>query len=153
MAQTFKRSTAVAGLPTRTRYEELRQMLEERRHVLRSELRGKIRDVRADGSGKLYNVFDEVESSEKDSQEALELALIQMKSETLERVTEALSRLENGSYGHCFECGGDVAEARLRALPFASRCKACEEAREEEQLRERARQRRPLGPLGFERTQ
>jgi DnaK suppressor protein len=124
-------------------------MLEERRHVLRAELQGKIRDVRADGSDKLHYVLDEVESSENDSQEALELALIQMKSETLDKVTEALSRLENGSYGYCFECGGEVAEARLRALPFASRCRDCEEAREEEQLRERARQRRPLGPLGF----
>ena len=149
MANTDKRFTAVAVLPTQARYEGLRQMLDARRHELLKELQGKIREVRAEGSEKPYNVLDEVESSEIDSQESIELALIQMKSETLDKITEALSRLENGTYGHCFACGDDIAEARLRALPFAARCKDCEEAREVEQLRERMRQRRAVAPLGF----
>jgi RNA polymerase-binding transcription factor DksA len=29
-----------------------------------------------------------------------------------------LSRLEEGSYGHCFDCGDEIAEPRLRARPF-----------------------------------
>ena len=36
----------------------------------------------------------------------------------------------------------DSDEARLRALPFAVRCKDCEEARETAELRERMAQRR-----------
>jgi RNA polymerase-binding transcription factor DksA len=54
-----------------------------------------------------------------------------MKAETLnKRINEALNRLEEGKYGYCFECGEEISEARLRALPFAVRCKDCEEARE-----------------------
>jgi RNA polymerase-binding transcription factor DksA len=64
--------------------------------------------------------------------------LIQMKAETLARVDEALARLDAGQYGRCFECGGEIAEKRLRALPFAERCTVCEEKKE--QLQGRARQ-------------
>ena len=53
-----------------------------------------------------------------------------MKAETLTKIDEALRRLEEGTYGYCFECGEEVSESRLRALPFAVRCKDCEEARE-----------------------
>jgi len=55
---------------------------------------------------------------------------------------EALRRLEEGTYGYCFECGDEVSERRLRALPFAVRCKDCEEAREVAQQRERQMQQR-----------
>jgi DnaK suppressor protein len=60
-----------------------------------------------------------------------------MKSETLNKVTDALARLKQGDYGYCFECGEEIAEKRLRALPFAVRCKDCEEAREIAEQRER----------------
>ena len=82
-------------------------------------------------------VMDQGETSEVDIQEDIELALIQMKAETLNKINEALARLETGRYGLCFECGDEIAEARLRALPFAVRCKDCEEARENAANRER----------------
>ncbi len=112
-----------------SRYNELRKMLEERRRELSNEVQGKIRDVRAEG-GKDRDVLDPGESSEVDIQEDIEFALIQMKGETLIKVNEALRRLEDGTYGNCFECGDEIAGPRLRALPFAVRCKDCEEARE-----------------------
>ena len=87
--------------------------------------------------GKQNEVLDAVESSEADIQEDIEFALIQMKSETLNKVNDALARLEQGDYGNCFECGEEIAEKRLRALPFAVRCKDCEEAREVAEQRER----------------
>ena len=91
-------------------------------------------------------MLDQGESSEVDIQEDIELALIQMKSETLNKIDAALRRLNEGSYGDCFECGDEIAEARLRALPFAVRCKECEEARETAELRERMAQRRVAAP-------
>ena len=60
-----------------------------------------------------------------------------MKAETLTRISAALARLEEGTYGYCFECGDETAEQRLRALPFAARCKDCEEVCENERNRER----------------
>src|SRR5687768_4936360 len=48
------------------------------------------------------------------------------------------------------ECGEEIAQPRLRALPFAVRCKDCEEAREMAQQRERIQARRGSATLGFD---
>ena len=73
------------------------------------------------------------------------------KSETLKKINEALRRLEEGTYGNCFECGEEIAQARLRALPFAVRCKDCEEARETAEQRERMQaQKRGASTLFFD---
>jgi len=134
----MKRKTAKVKETKRTRYEDLRTILEGRRREILNEVQGKIRDVRTEGTTqKLNEVFDAGESSEADIQEDIEFALIQMKSETLQRINEALRRLEEGKYGFCYECGEEIAEPRLRALPFAVRCKDCEEAREQAEQRER----------------
>jgi DnaK suppressor protein len=130
----------VSGNPSgRSRYSELKRMLEERRREIQAEVQGKMRDVRAEGTwgAKASEVVDAVESSEADIQGDIEFALIQMKSETLNKINDALMRLEQGDYGNCFECGEEIAEKRLRALPFAVRCKECEEAREVAEQRER----------------
>jgi DnaK suppressor protein len=123
----------------RSRYSELKKMLEDRRREIRAEVQGKMRDVRLEGTwgAKSTEVLDAVESSEADIQDDIEFALIQMKSETLNKIEDALARLEQGDYGNCFECGDEIAEKRLRALPFAVRCKDCEEAREVAERRER----------------
>src|SRR5262245_20670410 len=120
------------------RYAELKRMLEDRQKEILSEVQGRSRDHRSEsGSGKLNEVFDAGESSEADIQEDIEFALIQMKAETLNKITEALTRLEEGAYGNCFDCGEEISPKRLRALPFAVRCKECEEAREVAVQRER----------------
>jgi len=131
MATTTKTKGAA-----KNRYNELKKMLEDRRRELLNEVQGRIRDVRLEGN-KDRDVLDQGESSEVDIQEDIEFALIQMKSETLNKINDALARLETGTYGNCFDCGEEIAEKRLRALPFAVRCKDCEEAREVAEQRER----------------
>ena len=131
------------------RYDELKKILEERRREILSEVQGRMRDVREEGAGStVQGVLDSVESSEADIQDEIEFALIQMKSETLNKIEEALRRLEEGTYGYCFECGEEISEKRLRALPFAVRCKDCEAAREVAQQRERLMASR-RGAAGF----
>ena len=120
----------------KARYEELRKILEDRRLEIMGEVQHKMRDVRAEGAAVTHQgVRDEAESSEAEIQDDIEFALLQMKAETLSNITEALSRLEAGTYGYCYECGEEIAEQRLRALPFAVRCKGCEEQREVAQNR------------------
>ena len=136
--KTQKKKEA-APAKTGSRYSDLKTMLDDRRRELQAEVQGKMRGVREEGSwgGKLNEVLDAVESAEADIQEDLEFALVQMKSETLNKITDALTRLEQGTYGNCFECGDEIAEKRLRALPFAVRCKDCEEAKEAVEQRQR----------------
>jgi DnaK suppressor protein len=125
---------------------ELARMLEGRRRTLLNEVEGKIRDGRRD-STKEREVLDEGESSEVDMQDEIEFALLQLKTETLHKIDVALRRLDDGTYGQCFECGDQIAEVRLRAPPFAVRCRDCEEAREAAEWRERMTQRRGSSPL------
>jgi len=142
------------GSSTRTetaqnRNAELKKIMEERRREILSEVQHKMRDVRAEGAkGEGMGVLDAAEASEADIQDDIEFALIQMKSETLHKIEEALLRHAEGTYGNCFECGDEISERRLRALPFAVRCKDCEEAREVAERRERQlSQRRSAGFL------
>jgi DnaK suppressor protein len=118
------------------RGHELTKILEDRRRELVQDVHGRIRDARAEGS-KEREVLDQGESSDVDIQDEIEFALIQMKAETLKKIDAALRRLGEGAYGDCSECGGEIAQARLRALPFAVRCKSCEEAHETAEQRER----------------
>ncbi|HEV3215864.1 MAG TPA: TraR/DksA family transcriptional regulator [Vicinamibacterales bacterium] len=132
------------------RYSDLKLMLEDRRREILNEVQGKMRDQRDDTTwGKVNEVLDAGESSEVDIQEDIEFALIQMKAETLTKINEALGRLEEGTYGYCSECGGEVSEQRLRALPFAVRCKECEEVREVAAEREKVAAQRRSGPQFF----
>jgi len=114
---------------TATRHDHLGQMLRERRREMQAEVRGRIRDGRTDGP---TSGGDDLEHSDAAVQGEIDLALLQMRTETLTRIDAALRRLDAGRYGSCAECDGDIAERRLRALPFAVRCQACEEKREEE---------------------
>jgi DnaK suppressor protein len=126
------------GNMNRDRYAELKEILDERRREIMGQVQEKIRDVRTEGANNPnQGVLDAAESSESDIQDDIEFALIQMKAETLHKIEEALRRLEEGTFGYCFECGEEISERRLRALPFAVRCKDCEEARETAQQRER----------------
>ena len=59
MATTTRRKTTAA----KSRYNELKHMLEDRRRELMNEVQGKIRDVRAEGH-KERDVLDQGESSE-----------------------------------------------------------------------------------------
>jgi DnaK suppressor protein len=130
--------TKRAGGMNDERYLELKRMLEDRQKEILSEVQERMREARSENaSGKINEVLDAGESSEADIQEDIEFALIQMKAETLKKITEALLRLEEGAFGYCFDCGEEISPKRLRALPFAVRCKECEEAREVAVQRER----------------
>ena len=122
----------------KARYDELNRILEERRLEIIGKVNHKIRDVRAEhATVPQQGVRDEAESSEADIQDDIEFALLQMKVETLKKIGDALARLDEGTFGYCYECGDEIAGQRLRALPFAVRCRDCEEAREANMQRER----------------
>lgn len=120
------------------RFVELRRMLEARRDEIAGAVKHKMRDVRAQAALSGERLTDTNGMPEADIHEDIEFALLQMKAETLTKINAALERLEEGTYGYCRECGQEIAGPRLRALPFAERCRDCEEEREVELHRERA---------------
>jgi DnaK suppressor protein len=126
---------------------ELRRNLEAHRREILGAVQERMLSVRSAGaSGEGLGVIDAAETAEADIQADMELALIQMRSETLHKIEEALSRLDGNTYGRCNECGDEISERRLKALPFAVRCKDCEEAHEDARSRQRhLYQGRPAG--------
>lgn len=105
-------------------------MLTDRRREMQADVEERMREGRTDRSN---DVRDIVDLCDVGIEEELSFALLQMRTEALARVDAALERLEDGKYGACFACGAEIAESRLRALPFAVRCRACEERHEQEQ--------------------
>ena len=69
-------------------------------------------------------------SRSRNQRSDVDLAVVQMKAETVARIDAALRRVDAGTYGRCVECEEPIAFERLRALPFALRCTSCEQSRE-----------------------
>lgn len=42
--------------------------------------------------------------------------------ENLAKVNSALARIDNEHYGECTECGEEIEEGRLNAVPYAMQC-------------------------------
>src|SRR3989441_9486979 len=47
-------------------------------------------------------------------------------------IQEAMKALDRGQYGECVRCGNDINEKRLLAVPWATRCRRCQEETEME---------------------
>jgi len=92
-------------------------------------------------------VRDAEEQSVHDFAQDMDFALMQMKADTLGKIDEAIQRLEKGTYGTCAECQGEIAEARLKALPFATLCRDCQETAETESGAARPDSRPGMTPI------
>jgi DnaK suppressor protein len=114
--------------PQRLRDELLRQ-----RHAIVNREREEREAVRAPLAAEQGNVCDEGDLCVRDLQTDIDLALLQIRTETIEQIDQALANLDAGTYGACEECGDDIPANRLEALPFARRCLSCEETREASQ--------------------
>ena len=111
----------------RERYLLLKGMLEDRRR----EIHEKLRSLREAIPSSSHDVRDAEEQSVDEFVQEVDLALMQMKSDTLKKIDAAILRLEDGTYGRCQECEQEISEARLRALPFAVLCRDCQEQAED----------------------
>ena len=131
---THPRTTATAARARQARQQCLQAMLQDREHEMTAVRNSRVRRELSDRQGE---GLDETELAEAHVQDRIEVALMQLKGDTLQRVREALDRLDAGEYGYCADCDGEISEKRLQALPFAVRCAACEESHERRAARER----------------
>ncbi len=56
--------------------------------------------------------------------QARDLSIGVAEERTLQMVTDALTRLSNGTYGLCLSCGREIDAARLEAIPYTPYCLA-----------------------------
>lgn len=117
------------------RDRQLRRLLASERDLILKAIRLTIRTGRDEGAIEEAEVQDRAELSEADAQGDLEFALLQMQGERLQQIEDALERLDAGRHGTCVDCGAEIPARRLEVLPFATRCRNCEQEREEERRR------------------
>ena len=116
---TRKKSTA--------RHAELKALLDAKRQELRQQIAASLKHTRTESDRRPGSDDGDVPNN---GHEDIELALTQMKADLLARVDVAYRKLEQGTYGNCVQCEKGISPERLQALPFALRCRECEERRE-----------------------
>jgi DnaK suppressor protein len=68
----------------------------------------------------------------------IQVALMDRRTQQVTQIQDALARLSDGRYGFCLECEGFIGVPRLRALPFAQRCRDCQGQAERRARRDEA---------------
>jgi RNA polymerase-binding transcription factor DksA len=82
------------------RYSTLARTLEARREETLRDLRQRLQAAREEWTS-TNDVRDTADSSELEGREGLELGLVRLKIDTLQRINQALARLHDGMYGRC----------------------------------------------------
>jgi DnaK suppressor protein len=111
---------------TRSQYTTLQNL----RDAEARELRESLRTLR-DGVADLLEVKDAEERGLRETEQGLDLAVLQMKADTCRDIEGALQRIQAGTFGQCEKCGSVIPPARLQAVPFAVRCRDCQAKAEE----------------------
>ena len=81
-----------------------------------------------------HDIGDEIDSSVEEQERKLTMLLQDREQEKLEKIEDAIRRIEENSYGDCEECGEPISKKRLMIVPFTRLCINCQQ--EEERLRE-----------------
>ena len=106
----------------RKRLEEMRHDLDRSIAVLQGENH---RDDSVSGSPQ-----DPADAGANLSEADRSQAVLEAAQRQRTQVLEALTRLDDGKYGQCVECGNEVPEGRLEARPDAARCVRCQSKRD-----------------------
>jgi DnaK suppressor protein len=108
--------------------EPFRQQLRDKQRELQSNIVRLEGEARVSGKAAVRDFTDAATSSQGTSESLQEATLA---SQTLERVQDALQRIEDGAYGRCIVCGRQIEAARLEASPWASTCLEDQERQDE----------------------
>jgi RNA polymerase-binding transcription factor DksA len=88
-----------------------------------TELADQARDIDAELREPSNPDFEE-HATEMEGDEVLE-GLGNVALDEIQHLRVALQRIDNGIYGTCVECDQPISEARLAAVPHATKCMDC----------------------------
>lgn len=117
----MRRKKLATGLDTQNIREQLKSQLQET--ISRANARGEIAIITA---------ADPNDVAAMTSERELMVSNLNNANKKLRAIQNALTRLKNGTFGDCIECGDAINPTRLRAVPWAERCVGCQEAHEAE---------------------
>ncbi|HYN20001.1 MAG TPA: TraR/DksA family transcriptional regulator, partial [Thermoanaerobaculia bacterium] len=128
MAKTQKAKTASAqpqqGVQDQSGFDVLRtRLLEQRREMY--DLYNQ--DVRAGQESADDGTEDIVDRANNHYNRELMFSLSDTERQRLLQIEDALRRLDEGTYGRCGNCGGQINPLRLDAVPWTRYCIDCQE--------------------------
>lgn len=139
VAATAKPSVEVDEVPVRPketakereareqRQEVLQKMLLGKRQEIIKEIEGSLgQSLTEDQQRRLESARDVGDQALMDLERELGISLMEMRNRRRQSIDEALTRLHEGTYGICAECGIEISERRLQAVPFAKLCVECQ---------------------------
>ena len=100
-------------------YDDLKKQLEAQL----ADLVGRSKDIEEDLQHQLDPDLEE-QAIDLEDDEALS-GIDEVLRREIVAIRNALSRIDNGTYGVCLKCGGKIGKERLKALPTATLCIAC----------------------------
>ncbi|KWT83986.1 TraR/DksA family transcriptional regulator [Candidatus Magnetominusculus xianensis] len=113
------------------RSKSIRKTLLQERQAILKEAKTEIGNfVKGDEKQLVEAAIDDGDWSVVDVNEDIILQKLHHHKLKLNKIDEALRKLNDGSYGICDDCGIEISEARLRVLPYAVHCVECKEKRE-----------------------
>lgn len=108
------------------RREALRRMLLQRRQEVLNEIREDIGHSLTEDQFRRLEGMDTGDQAMMGLDRELGISLTEMRNRRRQLIDEALIRVEDGSYGACADCGIEISEKRLAAVPFAKLCVECQ---------------------------
>ena len=70
---------------------------------------------------------DEIDGIQANETREISFATRERLVERVNRLSDAVDRLNGGEYGVCVECAGKISRARLHAVPEAQTCVRCQD--------------------------
>jgi DnaK suppressor protein len=104
------------------------------RNVLADEMKTLINDAGktvTEMTSDSSNFPDPTDRATQESDRNFELRIRDRERKLINKIKDALDRIESGDFGVCEECGDDISEARLKVRPVTTLCINCK--MEEEQ--------------------
>ena len=123
---------------TEKQKQAYRQQLRDLGARLRGEVSGlrdsAMRGIGGEASGNLSNTpLHLADLGSETFEQEITVGLLQNEQQLLAAIGAAVERLDAGTFGRCERCGKEIPEERLKAVPYASRCVACQEQQEQGQ--------------------
>lgn len=111
----------------RSRSKSLRNILLAKREAIMKQMREQLgQSLTDDQQRRLESAMDSGDQALFDLEREMGISLQEMRNRERQMIEEALSSLEEGTYGQCAECDAEISEKRLLALPFARYCIECQ---------------------------
>lgn len=79
------------------------------------------------------NYPDPTDRASAESDRSFELRIRDRERKLLNKIKEAIERIDNGTYGICDDCGDEIAVERLDARPVTTFCIDCKTRQEQEE--------------------